>query len=100
MSLLEIEDVVFADKGFPGIRTNTGEQRATLVMPLFATSPQFTQLEVDATYETASVRIHVERVIQRLKTFIVLRHRIPYELTLCIDDILHVVAVVCNFLKE
>lgn len=67
LSLLEPEDVVLVDKGFPGIRTIIGEQQATLVMPLFATSPQFTESEVDATYKTASARIHVERLIQRLK---------------------------------
>uniref|UniRef100_A0A6B0V2F4 DDE Tnp4 domain-containing protein n=1 Tax=Ixodes ricinus TaxID=34613 RepID=A0A6B0V2F4_IXORI len=72
LSLLEPGDVVLADKGFPEISTDVGEQRATLVMPPFATSPQFTESEVDATYETASVRIHVERVIQRLKMFSIL----------------------------
>ncbi|KAK8759106.1 hypothetical protein V5799_003262 [Amblyomma americanum] len=96
LSLLEPGDVILADKGFPGIRTGVGAQQATLVMPPFATSPQFTESEVDATYETASVRIHVERVIQRLKIFQILTNRIPHELAGYVDDILHVVAVITN----
>ncbi|KAM7293870.1 uncharacterized protein LOC115327734 [Ixodes scapularis] len=96
LSLLEPGDVVLADKGLLGICTDVGEQRATLVMPPFATSPQFTESEVDATYETASVRIHFERVIQRLKKFAILTHRIPYKFTGYIDDILHVAAVITN----
>ncbi|XP_077483612.1 uncharacterized protein LOC144093782 isoform X1 [Amblyomma americanum] len=96
LSLLEPGDVILADKGFPGIRTDVGVQQATLVMPPFATNAQFTESEVDATYETASVRIHVERVIQRLKTFNILSQRIPHELTGYVDDIVHVVAVITN----
>lgn len=96
LSLLEPGDVVLADKGFPGIHPNVGEQRATLVTPPFETSPQFTESEVGATYETASVRVHVERVIQRLNKFGILTRRIPYELTGYIDDILHVAAVITN----
>ncbi|XP_037526446.2 uncharacterized protein LOC119403592 [Rhipicephalus sanguineus] len=96
LSLLEPGDLVLADKGFPGIRTSVGEKNATLVMPPFATSPQFTESEVDATYETASVRIHVERVIQRLKIFDIITHKIPYELTGYCDEILHVLSVITN----
>ncbi|XP_075535522.1 uncharacterized protein LOC142571118 [Dermacentor variabilis] len=98
LSLLEPGDVVLADKGFPGIKTGVGAQDATLVMPPFATSPQFTESEVDATYETASVRIHVERVIQRLKIYDITR-RIPHELTGYADEILHVLAVLTNLKK-
>ncbi|KAK8762909.1 hypothetical protein V5799_034486 [Amblyomma americanum] len=96
LSLLEPGDLVLADKGFPGIKTGVGSQDATLVMPPFATSPQFTESEVDATYETASVRIHVERVIQRLKIFDIITRRIPHELTGYADEILHVLAVLTN----
>ncbi|XP_075550264.1 uncharacterized protein LOC142583657 [Dermacentor variabilis] len=99
LSLLEPGDVVLADKGFPDIKTGVGAQDATLVMPAFATSPQFTESEVDATYETASVRIHVERVIQRLKIYDIITRRIPHELTGYADEILHVLAVRTNLKK-
>ncbi|XP_037507723.2 uncharacterized protein LOC119383563, partial [Rhipicephalus sanguineus] len=48
LAMLEPGDVVLADKGFPGIRTGVGDQQATLVMPPFATSPQFTELILEA----------------------------------------------------
>ncbi|XP_064462446.1 uncharacterized protein LOC135373096 [Ornithodoros turicata] len=93
---LEPGDLVLADKGFPGIRTGVGQQKATLVMPPFATKPQFTEAEVDATYETASVRIHVERVIQRLRIFDILNRRIPHDLAEHMDKIMHVICVITN----
>ncbi|XP_077498472.1 uncharacterized protein LOC144109521 [Amblyomma americanum] len=96
LSLLEPGDVILADKGFPAIRTGVDAQQATLVMPPFATSSQFTESEVDATYGTASVHIHVERVMQRLKIFQILTNRIPHELARYVDDIFHVVAVIIN----
>ncbi|XP_064468682.1 uncharacterized protein LOC135382911 [Ornithodoros turicata] len=96
LPLLEPGDLVLADKGFPGIRTGVGQQGATLVMPPFATKPQFTEAEADATYDTASVRIHVERVIQRLRIFDILNTRIPQELAMYMDKIMHIVCVLTN----
>ncbi|XP_065304320.2 uncharacterized protein [Dermacentor albipictus] len=95
LSLLEPGDLVLADKGFSGIKTGVGTQKATLVLPPFASSQQFTESEVNATYETASVRIHVERVIQRLKIFDI-THKIPCELTSYADAILHMIAIITN----
>ncbi|XP_064472865.1 uncharacterized protein LOC135387697 [Ornithodoros turicata] len=96
LPLLQQGDEVLADKGFPGIRTGLGDRNVTLVMPPFASSPQFTELEMEATYKTASVRIHVERVIQRLKVFDIINHRIPYELVQYLDKIMHVICVITN----
>ena len=45
-------------------------------MPPFAFNPQFSPKEVETTYETASVRIHVERVIQRMKIYKILSNKI------------------------
>ncbi|XP_064482886.1 uncharacterized protein LOC135395722 [Ornithodoros turicata] len=96
LPLLEPGDLVLADKGFPGIRTGVGQQGATLVMPPFATKPQFTEAEADATYDTASIRIHVERVIQRLRIFDILNTRIPQELAMYMDKIMHIICVLTN----
>lgn len=96
LSLLDPGDVVLAGKGFPGIRTGVVARKATLVMPLFPSGAQFTDSEVEATYQTASVRIHVERVIQRVKIFSIVTQRIPYELTPCLDQIMHVLCVLTN----
>lgn len=96
LPLLQQGDEVLADKGFPGIRTGLGSRNITLVIPPFANSPQFTEVEMEATYKTASVRIHVERAIQRLKIFDIINHRIPYELVEHLDKIMHVLCVITN----
>ncbi|CAN7981578.1 unnamed protein product [Ixodes pacificus] len=92
---LQPNDVVLADKGFPGIMTGVGAQRATLVMPPFASGAQFTEVEVDSTYATASVRIHVERVIQRVKIYIITQ-RISHHLIPHLDNVMHILCVLTN----
>ncbi|XP_049524237.1 uncharacterized protein LOC125945895 isoform X1 [Dermacentor silvarum] len=95
-SLLEPGDVVLADKGFPGVRVDMAEANAVLVMPPFSTGANFTREEMAETYNIASVRIHVERMIQRIKTFNILNIRLPVELHDHIDQIMHVICVLAN----
>ncbi|XP_040061253.1 uncharacterized protein LOC115314971 [Ixodes scapularis] len=92
---LQPDDVVLADKGFPGIITGVGAKKATLVMPPFASGVQFTEVEVDSTYETASVRIHVERVIQRVKIYTITQ-RVSHHLIPHLDNIMHILCVLTN----
>ena len=71
--------MVLADKGFPGIKTkidNSGNE-VLLVMPPFLRAEYFTEKEVVETEEIASVRIHIERIMQRIKT-----HRILSKVTM------------------
>ena len=67
LNLIEPDDSVLADKGFPQIKSELSKRDAMLVIPPFAFNPQFTHDEIDDTYKIASVRIHVERAIQRIK---------------------------------
>ncbi|XP_074104595.1 uncharacterized protein LOC141531025 [Cotesia typhae] len=69
VDLIEPGDVVLADKGFPQIKTQVKNKNAVFVMPPFGHKDQFTPEEVDETYNIASVRIHIERVNQRIKDF-------------------------------
>jgi len=69
LSLLEPGDEVIADKGFPGIKTNCDQQNAILIMPPFLYNAKFTESEVLETYNIASVRIHIDRLFARVKTF-------------------------------
>ncbi|CAN7984960.1 unnamed protein product [Ixodes hexagonus] len=92
---LQPSDVVLADKGFPGIVTGVGARNATLVMPPFASGVQFTEHEVDSTYETASVRIHVERVIQRVKIYTIMQ-RVSHHLIPQLDNVMHILCVLTN----
>lgn len=64
-------DVVLADKGFPQIKSKLDEsgQNIILVMPPFLHKEGFTAEEVESTYKIARVRIHIERIMQRIRTY-------------------------------
>lgn len=78
LSKLESGDLILADKGFlihdimpPGITVN---------IPPFLSAPsgQFTKDESIQTQKIAQARIHVERAIQRIKEFSILKN-VPYQ---------------------
>ncbi|KAL2086789.1 hypothetical protein ACEWY4_017848 [Coilia grayii] len=73
---LEPGDMVMADKGFT-IRDILPAD-VSLNIPTFLVNGQFTMQEVNYNRRIASARIHVERSIQRLKTFRILSY-IPYQ---------------------
>lgn len=86
-----------ADKGFPGINAELKQARAFLVMPpLLRGRDQYTEDEVQETYNIAQVRIHAERIIQRIKTDNMLNSRVPTELIAAMSDIFHVCCVLAN----
>ena len=96
LELLEPNDLVMADKGFPHIEEDIVNRRGFLVMPPFKKgSHQFTAVENDACYKIASLRIHVERAIQRLKNFEILE-KLENSLIPHIDKVLVVVANAVN----
>lgn len=87
-------DLILADKGFlisdilpPGVSLN---------VPPFLSLPQFTPAQVEETRRIARARIHVERVIKRLKIFQILEH-IPKEYFSKATIIVQVCAVLVNF---
>jgi hypothetical protein len=87
-------DMVMADKGFPRIKS---EEIITVIPPrASAKQKQFTQEQLEDTQKIASVRIHVERVIQRLKIFRILTHRFEYSLLPHVNKILRVCAALVN----
>lgn len=79
LQFVEPGDTVLADKGFPQIKSELLKRNALLVIPPFAFDPQFSNSEV--TYKIASVRIHVECPIQRIKLCNILK-LIPITLTI------------------
>ncbi|XP_069688224.1 uncharacterized protein [Periplaneta americana] len=95
LKLIEPGDQIMADKVFPGIKTVLEESNAILVMPPFMNEGHLTPDQVDDTYNIASVRIHVERCIQRVKVYNILQ-KCPSELLHCIDDIVHMCCVMTN----
>ncbi|XP_026470045.1 uncharacterized protein LOC113374004 [Ctenocephalides felis] len=98
LDLLEDGDLVLADKGFPAIKTvlDANGKKVKMVMPPFLEkNNEFTSEETQHTYNIARVRIHIERIMQRLKTHHVL-NKIPQHLLHCIDDIMHICCVLVN----
>ncbi|XP_026475742.1 cohesin subunit SA-1-like [Ctenocephalides felis] len=86
LSKLEPGDAVFADKGFPSIRTELDKLRnmSVLVHPLFVQNGLLQPEDIE-TYSIGSVRMNVERVIQRLRVFKILHH-MPKDLRLFLAD--------------
>ena len=88
--------VYLADKGFPRIEQSVNDSGAILVMPPFKSkNRQFSQRENRQGYECTSVRIHVERAIERMKRFEILSF-IPNHLIKNMDEILIVIGFLCN----
>ena len=96
LKLLEVGDSIMADRGFliedilpPGITLN--------VPPLLNETGQLTEQERTSTRRIASVRIHVERAIERIKNYQIL-HNVPNNMHNSINQIFFVCAMLTNFL--
>ena len=50
-------------------------------------------------YDVASTRIHIERVIQRMKIFNIL-HYFPHTLMKSCDAIINIIAFICNLFPD
>ena len=92
---LEAGDNVMADRGF-NIRDLLLKKNAKLNMPAFSGGKQLTAGAVLKSRRIASVRIHVERAMKRLKNFKILQGTIPLKLKNSMDQILVIIAVLGN----
>ncbi|KAK9884612.1 hypothetical protein WA026_007452 [Henosepilachna vigintioctopunctata] len=95
LKLLEPDDEVMADKGFPSIKKSIDVPNAIIVTPPFLHDGHLTEDEIVNTYNIASVRIHVERCIARIKVYNILI-KINIDLLPYIDDIVHMCCVLVN----
>lgn len=98
IDLLEEGDVVLADKGFPEFRKvidASGKEVLLIMPPFLEKKTEFTKEETEETYNIARVRIYVERIMQRLRTYQILS-KIPEYLFKYIDSILHMCCVLVN----
>ena len=83
---------MMADKGFT-IADLLAARGVSLNIPPMKTQDQFAEQELLATRRIASIRIHVERVIKRIKAFKILEV-IPN----CMAGISNQIFFVCSFL--
>uniref|UniRef100_A0A8C6UET7 DDE Tnp4 domain-containing protein n=1 Tax=Neogobius melanostomus TaxID=47308 RepID=A0A8C6UET7_9GOBI len=98
VKLLEPRDEVLADRGFL-IRDELAAHGATLRIPHFTKGKkQLSANEVDTSRQLSRVRIHVERVIGRWKSFKILQTVIPVSQVTMLDDIVVVCGALTNLL--
>ena len=86
-----------ADRGFT-IAEDLFARRVKLnISPFLKGKPQFSEEDTIITRRVASVRIHVERAIQRIKSFRIFERTIPSSFLDILDDMLLICATLCNF---
>ena len=93
---LDYYDEVMADRGFQ-IREELMLKFCTLTVPPGARlKSQMTTKECMSTKKTANLRIHIERAINRIKTFRILKNILPITMLHHCDDIVRTCAALCN----
>ena len=91
-------DSVMADRGFT-IEDDLKPFKVKLNIPSFLENKdQFSHEDIVESQAIASVRIHVERAICRIKKFKAIRNEIPLTLHGSINQIWTVACLLCNFL--
>ena len=97
LELLEEGDSIMADRGFD-IDEVLKPIGVTLNMPPFlGNKDQLDQVELIQTRRIASLRVHVERAIERIKNFHYFDSVIPATITSTVDQAWFVCAVLTNF---
>ena len=89
-------DSAMADRGFT-IHDQVARVGVSLNIPAFLGGRDYlTKAEVKASQTIASVRIHVERAIQRIKTYSIIRNEIPLTLHGSINQIWTFICLLTN----
>lgn len=95
LDLLEKGDDVMADRGVL-IRDVVTLRKATLNIPPFVNGKQLSPTAVTKTRRIASLRIHVERAIGRLKQCRLLAYPVPAQLNPMLSLCVKIAAALCN----
>lgn len=96
LQLLEESDSVMADRGFE-IQDLLAKKKVYLNIPPFMRcKDQLSPEEEDETRDVASVRIHVERAIERVKNYNILTQIIPNSMAEDLNKIWKVCALLTN----
>lgn len=99
LDLLEHGDSIMADQGF-NIQDDVTLLGVLVNIPPFLTKgkSQFDASELVETRRIASLRIHVERAMERIKNYHILDKTIPSSLTNVAEEIFTVCAILSNFM--
>lgn len=86
-----------ADKGF-NVQDELASVGATLVIPSFLKGKtQFSSGDCSKNKAIASLRIHVERLMERIKNWHILDRRMPITVAPYASDILTIIGALSNF---
>ncbi|KAK3926102.1 GTP cyclohydrolase 1, partial [Frankliniella fusca] len=89
-------DGIMVDKGYH-IEEECENNMLVLIRPPFLrTNKKFSRAEAVQCAKIARARVHVERVIQRVRCFNILKNRIPWNLVPFIDDLVIIVSALVN----
>ena len=84
-----------ADRGFTSADL-LDTRRITLNIPPMKINEQFTEKELTTTHRIATLRIHVERVIRRIRNFKLLSD-VSNNMARVVDQMFYVCAMLSNF---
>ena len=95
--MLERDDEIMSDRGFQ-IKEELMLRYCYLsVPPGTRVKSQMTTTECQRTKDVANLRIHVERAINRIKTYRIFKSVLPITMLHHADDIVCTCAALCNF---
>ena len=97
LDLLEAGDSVMADKGFDIAEYLIPQGVQLNIPPFLRGTDQFSHKELVENRRIASLRIHVERAMERIKNFHIFDRILPATLTGIADRMFFVCCVLCNF---
>jgi hypothetical protein len=92
---VEEGDDIMADRGF-NIRHLLLPKTTSPNIPAFSHGKVLSAKAVKRSRRVASVRIHIERAIRRMKTFKIISEIVPLKLRHCLNQIITIIAVLCN----
>ena len=97
LDMLEPQDSVMADRGFEIQDLLVPKKVSLNIPPFMRCKDQLDPDEEDETRQIATVRIHVERAIERIKNYNILKQTIPNSMAEDLNKIWKVCSYLTNF---
>lgn len=97
MEFIANNDALMADKGFLIEKELALLDLQLNIPPLASSARPFSESDVNLTRKIATHRIHIERAINQIKCFKLLKRKIPVSMFNCINAHWFVAAMLTNF---